>query len=373
MTLTNLRRRRVNTWFATRFATRFVTLFLLVLMLGLAITGCGPDDGRGADIWRFAIEEAAGSVQDAYAQEFKRRIEERSGGDVEVKVYPYGALGTSDDLTEQLRMGSLQFAMASPGHLGKSIPEVQMFLLHFLFSDDDEVNRRAVNDPAFRAEIEPLFPEKDLDLLAILPEGWMVWTTQKPIRAPADFEGVKIRTMTSPLLLAAYEAYGASPQAMPYGEVYSALQLNMIDAQVNPVFAIEEMSFYEVTSHMIFARPAPFLTTVVTNHDFLAGLSSERRALVEDVVAELEPFIFEEQRRTNAERLDTIRERKPEMVMIELDETERQLFRDRTTAVRDLFRAQVGDRGSRLLDALLAAVERAERSVPEDRSSAQQR
>lgn len=324
--------------------------------------GCGgAGEGSGATTWRFAIEETAGSVQDAYAQEFKRRVEERTAGDVQVTVYPYGTLGTSDDLTEQLRMGSLQFAMASPGHLGKSIPELQLFLLHFVFSDDDAINLAAIGDPVFLDELRPLFPEKGLELLALLPEGWMVWTTQKPIRAPEDFAGVKIRTMTSPLLLAAYEAYGASPQAMPYGEVYSALQLNMIDAQVNPVFAIEEMSFYEVTSHMIFARPAPFLTTLVSDGDFMSGLSSERRALIDEVVADLDGFLYDVQLRTNAERLERIRQRKPDMVVIELDEAQRDRFRQRALAVRETFRRAVGERGSRLLDALLAALERAER------------
>jgi len=338
---------------------------LALSILALSAPTCGSDDG-GGDVWRFAIEEAAGSVQDTYAQEFKKRIEQRSGGTVEVKVYPYGALGTSDDLTEQLRMGSLQFAMASPGHLGKSIPELQMFLLHYIFSDDDDVNLKALNDPEFRASIQGLFPEKGMELLAIIPEGWMVWTAKKEIRTPQDFEGVKIRTMTSPLLLATYEAYGASPQAMPYGEVYSALQLNMIDAQVNPVFAIEEMSFYEVTSHMIFANPAPFVTTMVTNADFVGGLDPEQRDLIEEVVEELGPLVHTEQRRMNAERLDRIRDRKPEMMIIELGDDERRRFRTRTTAVRARFREQVGARGNQALDALLNAIERA-RATPRTR------
>ena len=327
---------------------------------------CGDSDSNGTSgdggsaVWRFAIEEAAGSVQDAYAQEFKRRIEAGSSGRIQVKVYPYGTLGTSDDITEQLRMGSLQFAMASPGHLGKTIPELQVFLLHFVLSDDDDVNRAAIHDPEFRAEIEPLFLEKGLELLTLLFEGWMVWTTQKPIRRPDDFQGVKIRTMTSPLLLAAYEAYGASPQAMPYGEVYGALQLNMIDAQVNPVFAIEEMSFFEVTSHMIFAKPAPFMTTFVSNGDFLAGLDPELRTLVADVVEELDPFLFDVQERTNLERLQRIRSRKPEMVMIDLTEEERDAFRQRSAPVRSHFTQMSGERGRAILSALLSAVERAE-------------
>jgi len=200
-----------------------------------------------------------------------------------------------------------------------------------------------------------------LELLALLPEGWMVWTTQKPIRRPEDFEGVKIRTMTSPLLLAAYEAYGASPQAMPYGEVYSSLQLNMIDAQVNPVFAIEEMSFYEVTSHMVFAKPAPFMTTFVSNADFLAGLDPKHRAMLLEVVEDLEPFLFDLQQRTNVERLDLIRERKPEIVMVELTEEERAAFRERSAPVRAQFAQTFGERSGAVLSALVSAVERAEK------------
>lgn len=188
----------------------------------------------------------------------------------------------------------------------------------------------------------------------------MVWTTNQPVRTPEDFEGIKIRTMTSPILLEAYEAYGASPQAMPYGEVYSALQLNMIDAQVNPVFAIEEMSFYEVTSHMIFAKPAPFLSTLVANEDFLGGLSEEDQAMVNEVVAELEPFLWDLQERTHQERLGIIRDRKPEMKMIELSEAERDLFRERSRVVHEQFTATLGERGQELWQAWEAARQRAE-------------
>lgn len=329
------------------------------LALSVVLGACGASATEGPEVWRFAIEETQGSVQDTYAQEFARRVAERTDGEVEVKVYPYGTLGTSDDLTEQLRMGSLQFAMASPGHLGKTIPELQVFLLHFLLSDDDGANLAALRDPAIRELLEPLFLEKGLALVDLLPEGWMVWTTQRPVRAPEDFEGIKIRTMTSPLLLAAYEAYGASPQAMPYGEVYSALQLNMIDAQVNPMFAIEEMSFYEVTSHLVRARPAPFLTTLLTNASFLEGLAPERRAVLEEVAAELLPFVDEAQRTLNEERLAEMLERKPSLEVIELSEEERGRFRERALPVRDLFRERTGERGARLLAALEEALERA--------------
>lgn len=333
----------------------------LAVLVCTVVLGCTPPGTEpGVEIWRFAIEEPLGSVQDAYAQRFKDLIETRSDGAIKVVVYPYGTVGNSDQVTELLRMGTLQFAMASPGHLGKLIPEVQVFLLHFVLTDDAEVNNRALSDPGLIDAINALYAEKGFRLLDIYSEGWMVWTTKKPVRTPEDFQGVKMRTMTSPLLLAAYEAYGASPTPLPYGEVYSALQLNMIDAQVNPVFAIQEMSFYEVTDYMIFPNHAPFVTTAVTNREFFESLAPEHQTLVQDVVEELHGYILDTQQAYNTERLDLIKERKPSLQIIEaLTEAERQRFREASMKVRDQYAATAGPRAQQILDTLLEAVERA--------------
>ena len=333
-----------------------------LLPWAFVISSCSDAVGKAGEpeIWRFAIEESAGSVQDAYAQAFKARIEEKSGGAVSVSVYPYGTLGTSDHVTEQLAMGTVQLAMASPGHLGKLIPEVQVFLLHFLLTDDEALNERILGDPAVLAAFDELYREKGLSLLSIFSEGWMVWTTRKPVRTPDDFAGVKIRTMTSPLLLAAYEAYGASPTPLPYGEVYSALQLNMIDAQVNPVFAIQEMSFYEVVDYLIFANHAPFIATAVANADFLEGLTPTRRSMVMETIAELRPHVLEIQQRFNAERLELMREKKPALQIIaDLSQEERAAFRAASRPVVDRYLTLAGPRGQAVLDILRAATLRA--------------
>jgi len=331
----------------------------LLPLLALA-SACGPDPGE-IDHWRFAIEETTGSVQDAYAQEFKRRIEARTDGAVRVTVYPYGALGTSDQITEQLHANIVQFAMASPGHLGKLIPEVQAFLLHFVLSDDEELNNRALSDRRLLEIFDRLYAEKGFKLLSFFSEGWQVWTTRVPVRRPSDFEGVKFRVMTSPLLLAAYEAYGASPTPLAYSEVYSALQLNMIEGQVNPIFAIEEMSFYEVTDYLIFANQAPFIASAVASRRFYEDLSAERREVLDQVVDELDEYVFEVQDRFNRERLDRMLERRPELQVIRLDEEERARFRARAKAVRERFLELAPEHGKQVLEILEGAVERARR------------
>ncbi len=331
---------------------------LLVLVFSL-LAGCAGEGTReGKEVWKFAIEEIQGSVQDAYAQQFKERIAEHSDGRIDVTVYPYGALGTSAQLTELVQSNSIQFAMASPGHLGSVVPEVQIFSLHFVFSDDEEVNQRVLSQSErLRALLGQAYRARKLHLLSVIQEGWMVWTANKTLRTPADFSGVKMRTMVSPLLLEAYKAYGANPTPLPYSEVYSGLQLNMIDAQVNPVFAIEEMSFYEVQDYMIFPNHLPFVATVVTSPAFFDALEARDKELVTSVVRELDDYIFQVQRDFNRKRLETIRQAS-DIEVIRLTEDERSAFRQASMPVRDKYRELAGASGDALLTTLLSEIER---------------
>lgn len=340
---------------------RFRSLAVVIVAFGAAACGSSSEE----EVWRFAIEEIDGSVQHAYATRFESLIEERTKGAVSVEVYPYGSLGTSTQLTEQVQRGALQFAFASPGHLGSVIPEVQVFSLQFLLSDDEAVNQKILSEGGeFRRLLEEAYREHRLEFLAIVPEGWMVWTANRPLRTPEDFAGLKIRTMVSPLLVAAYAAYGAKPTPMPYAEVYGGLQLGMIDAQVNPVFAVEEMSFHEVQDYITFAHHAPFIATVVASPTFLGRLSEERRALLREVLAELDGYILETQRRFNAERLEKIlNEGGTEVVT--LDHAQREAFRTLSLPVRETYVEMTGPRGQAILDSLVEAVREADqRSRP---------
>ncbi|MEQ9379540.1 MAG: TRAP transporter substrate-binding protein DctP [Pirellulales bacterium] len=284
-------------------------LILITAVFALQMVGCGESHYKGdaeREIWRFAIEESEGSVQHEYALEFKQLIESRSAGAVEVIIYPYGTLGTSTQTIEQLNMGAIEFAMASPGTLGKFIPELQVFLLHFILPQDERQTQGFLSNPELIAFFDELYAPKGLRLLSIFSEGEMVWTMKQEVRSPDDFRGIKMRVMTSPLLLAAYNAYGASATPMPYSEVYSGLQLNMIDGQVNPIFAIERQKFHEVTSWMIFPGHASFITTCAANHEFFDHLPSEKQHLVSTVIEKLDEFIFDVQVRFQTERLKAI-------------------------------------------------------------------
>ncbi|WP_376697126.1 TRAP transporter substrate-binding protein [Wenzhouxiangella sp. EGI_FJ10305] len=352
----------------------------LTLLFALLLSACGdsgqtPDEQTGngdaaepeteAVTWRFALEEVEGSVQDAYAQEFKRRIEERSDGAINIEIYPYGALGTSSQLTEMAQGDGIELTFASPGHLADLIPEVGVFTLHFVLSEHNEVNREVLSNDTVYSLFQPLYNDEDLQLLDIIPEGWMVWSADKPLRTLDDFEDFRIRTMTSPILVESYRAYGANPTPMPYSEVYSGLQLGQIDGQVNPIFAIEEMSFYEEQDVLTSGRHAQFISTLAASKQWFDSLSDEQRQMVIDVRDELVDWIDEEQIQFNEERLQTILD-EGGTEWVELTEEEREVFREASLGVRDTYIEQTGETGREILDTLLERIEQADSEMDGD-------
>ncbi|OEY65284.1 TRAP transporter substrate-binding protein DctP [Marinobacter sp. X15-166B] len=309
--------------------------------------------------WRFALEEIEGSVQDAYAQEFKTQIEAMSDGQISIEIYPYGALGTSSQLTELVQDGSIQLAFASPGHLASVIPEVGVFTLHFVLSDDNDINKQVLSSDEVHQLFEEPYASQNMVLLGIVPEGWMVWTGDKPLRSLADFEEFKIRTMTSPILTESYKAYGANPSPLPYSEVYSGLQLKQIDGQVNPIFAIEEMSFYEVQEAMTLANHAQFIATVIANKEWYEALPEDQRGWLDDTRAQLVDYIYQKQAEFNQERLEKIKN-SSDIEVVTLTDEERAAFREASMGVRDIYLEAAGERGKEILDTITGMVQEAE-------------
>lgn len=310
-----------------------------------------------AEDWKFVIEEIQGSVQDTYAQEFKKRIESRLD-DVTVTVYHHGALGTSQDVSELVSMGAIQFANIAIGNLGTLVPEVQVFSVPYVLSDDLKLNNRVLanTDAQYFRDLSGSFSDKGIKLVTMYSQGDQVWTTNKAIHGPDDFDGFKMRVMNSPLLVDAYQRFGADPTPLPFGEVYSALQLKQVDGQVNPVATIEEMKFYEVTSHMIWAGQQQLIAALMANDDWFASLPEHKRKVVQETVAELVGYVGDVANRINGERLEVIKKAKPNMKMVRLSETERQPFRQVSEGTRKTLVKQTGSQAQVILDGLINAL-----------------
>ncbi len=352
------------------------------IILAMALTGCSdsqdPTNGDSIDdaseareypvTWRFALEEIEGSVQHSYAEALKERIEDRSDGKIEVDVFPYGSLGTSTQLTELVRNGSVSLAFASPGHLADIVPEVGLFTLHFIMPEDENVTRQLLASPELLSLFEQPYAQQNMKLLSFVPEGWLAWTANKALRTPDDFQGQRIRTMTSDMAEKTFRAYGAEPTQTPYSQVYSDLQLQKIDGQSNPVFAIEEMDFYEVQSTMTLARPAQFIASVVSNPEWYDALPENHRQWLDNSLNDVAQIAWETQEELNQTRLEKMLE-DGQIKVVHLTDEERDVFRQASLPVRDIYSEQTGDRGQRILEQLLQMIQALEGGTPASVSS----
>jgi len=313
---------------------------------------------QAGETWRYAFEEAIDEVQGVFAQQFKEHIEANS--DHTVQLFPFGTLGESDDIMEQTQAGILQFVNQSPGFTGALIPEAQVFFVPYLLpQDQDALNTFFRESVAINEMFPELYAEHGLELLTMYPEGEVVMTTKNPVHSPADLNEQNFRVMTNPLLVESYRAFGAVPTPLPWGEVYGALQTNMIQGQENPMFFVESTRMYEVTDYITFTGHNNFTTAFMANKDFFDGLSEADQALVRDAVDVAFDYILDYQDGLTERALKAIKAERPEIEVVVLTEEQRQPFMDAAERVEAEFIRMTGDRGPQILEQMKTDLEAA--------------
>lgn len=306
-----------------------------------------------ADEWKYVMEEGLTDPQGLYATKFKEEIEKNS--DHTIKIYPVGSLGESADAMEQTQAGLLQFIDQSPGFTGAMIPEAEAFLVPYVQpTDPQEVRAYFKEGKAVNEMFHSIYREQGLELLSVFPEGEQVVTTKKPFRTPEDLEGMKIRTMTSPLLLETYKAFGASPIAMSWGELIGALKTNMVDGQENPTIWIEAYGLDDLAPVLTYTGHAQYTTAVMANSDFYDGLSDEDKQLIQNAASAAHDYILDLVVEMDATGLAKIKETNPDAVINRLTDEEKAVFIERAKVVEEAFIEKAGERGKAILDQMKA-------------------
>ncbi|MDP4548076.1 MAG: TRAP transporter substrate-binding protein DctP [Marinobacter sp.] len=328
----------------------------LVGISALAFAGLTAANAVNAANWRYAHEEYEGDVQDVYAYKFKEYIEENS--DHTLQIFRFGELGESDDIMEQTQAGILNFVNQSPGFTGALIPEAQIFFIPYLMPTDmDTVIEFFRESKAINEDFPKLYSEQGLELLQMYPEGEMVVTVDEPVTSPEELNNKKIRVMTNPLLSETYSAFGATPTPLPWGEVYGALQTNMIQGQENPIFWIESGGLYEVSPNLVFTGHGWFTTAMMANQNFYNGLSDADKKLVQDAADYAFEEIIEHIDGLADEALEKITSKSDEVTVTRLNDEQIETFRARAPQVEEKFIEMTGERGKKLLEQFKADLE----------------
>jgi len=166
-----------------------------------------------------------------WAVTFKNLVEARTNGEIEVKIFHSGTAGGQRERSEMIQEGTLDIHLASPGGVQPFMPEMGALEHPFLFPSEI-VAKEAVMRGSFMDYCRKIFDERmGVYLFGFLPQGFYQLTNSvRPIKNLEDLKGIKIRVMDSPAQIRFWASLGANPTPIAWGELYTSLQMGVIDA-----------------------------------------------------------------------------------------------------------------------------------------------
>ena len=278
-------------------------------------------------------------VSHPYAQgadHFAKLVAEKSGGDMEVQVFPSSQLGSQKDMTEGLIYGTIDMVLTGTADLGQFQPKMSIFDLPFLFKDRAHAYKSLDTvGMELGKDLEP----KGMKLLGFMENGIRHLTNNvRPVKAPADMAGLKIRVMSNKIYIETIKSLGGSPTPMAFGELYSAMQQGTVDGQENPSAHIYTKRFFEVQKYASLTAhayaPEPVLISMIT----WSKLSDAQKAIIQEAAKEAIAWQRELSTKEDNEYWDKIKA----TGKIEVIEVDRKPFMEATQPVWKEFAPTVG-------------------------------
>ncbi len=341
-----------------------IVLITMIVLTSSILASAGEYTGREIKA-KLASEEIEGDFMTVFAQEFAKEMKVWSDGKIDISVYPFGTLGDTRDINELCQIGVVDFVFSDYAWISSFVPQAQVLALHYIWPREKitEVLHWVVKNGETMKILEEKFRNNGLVPLAIMFEGWQWITSKKPINSMNDMKGLKLRLMSSKILVENYKAYGASPTPMQYGEIYGGLQTGIIDAQMQPIFGNYSMKFFEVTDYETLLWAEPFLGIPVANMKFFDSLpknaQDKMRQYWLDAILTSKKWVDE---RTTGDEEKILKE-KPSTTFTVLSEDKIAEFMTVAKTVYPKFVEIGGDGAQKLLDTLLKDVESAKKAV----------
>lgn len=249
----------------------------------------------------------------ACALKFKEIVEEKTGGEIVVQLFPNATLGDERNLLEGLKMGVIDSAIITGGPIINFMPQFGVFDLPFLFSSpehaykvlDGEIGRKMLAD----------MEKNGWKGLAYGERGFRNLTNSKrPVVTPEDMKGLKIRLMQNPVFVDSFKALGANAVPMAWTEALTALQQGAIDGQENPLNVIVAFNLNESQKYLSMTRHAYSPNVILFSLVQWKKFSPEQQAIMEEAAQAAAKYNRELDNANEAQWLQELRDKGMEVV-----------------------------------------------------------
>lgn len=272
---------------------RNISFFSLGLLVGVLATSAifsyvvGDDAGVESETRILKLAHGLDTSHPVHLgmERMKERLADLSGGRLKIDIYPSGVLGSEVQCIEQLQSGELAMTKTSTAAMESFIPELGVFGIPYLFDDAkhywDVINGEIGKDLLAVGEASGLFG------LCYYDAGSRnFYSTDKPIRSPADLKGMKIRVQNSRIAIAMIEALGGSPTPIAWGELYSALAQGVVDGAENNMPSFESSRHYEECKYFTLDAHTRVPDLLMISTKIWGSLDSRERAWLQKAADE---------------------------------------------------------------------------------------
>ncbi len=274
-------------------------------------------------------------------------VKEKTKGRINIKAYPGVSLVGGDQTKEftAIRQGAIDMSVGSTINWSPQVKELNLFSMPFLMPDYKAID--ALTQGEVGKDLFKILASKDVVPLAWGENGFReVTNSKRPIKAPEDLKGLKIRVVGSPLFLDIFSALGANPTQMSWADAVPALSSGAVDGQENPftIFIFAKLDTAANQKYLtIWGYVADPLIFVVSKkvwdswkpEDQKAVRAAAEQAAKENIVASRKGLVPPDD--------STIKEVETKGVnVVRLTDGQKQPFKTATKAVYDKWAKQIG-------------------------------
>jgi TRAP-type transport system periplasmic protein len=259
-------------------------MFRLLKWVGMFVAGLWLSANL-ASAQPYTLKIGSGTVNDTsqeWLRLFKEGVEKRSAGKITVETYVASALGPNPRLVEGVALGTIEAGVPNTGFWVSLEPRFVVFDAVGIF-DSPEQSVKVFQDPEIHKLITSYGSEKGVETISVFWHSPLAIITKKPVRTPADFAGLKVRTPGgAPLAVKPVEKLKASPISMPINDALPALQNGVIDGAITGSTVAATLKYYDVAKYMTVLPKSMIFVSAVVNGGFMKKIGPELAAIVRE-------------------------------------------------------------------------------------------
>lgn len=213
---------------------------------------------------------------------FKKSVEERTQGEIKIKIFSSGQLGADNELLQHAQAGSNVGVVVDGARLAQFVPEMAIIPAPFVFEDYAAL-KKFTSSPIFNDWNKQMAEKAGLTALSFnWYQGARMLITQKPVTVPADLNGVRVRALEAPVTIETIKCLGGSPTPLSWSEIYSSMQTGVVDAAEAQPTAVYGSKLYEIAKYITKTNHIHLMTGIVVSEKWLSSLKPEYQQILRE-------------------------------------------------------------------------------------------